>query len=85
MISRGKTPIDAVECAGRAGNHAFGLIDAKAVGALRKLAEDIETGQVVLHSVSTSCHAAHEEYTIREVVVEVLEEYPTSGPRVVGE
>ena len=83
MIS-GKT-INAAECADRAGKHAFGLNDAKAVAALRQLADDIETGNVVLHSVSTSCHATHEEFTIREVVVEVLEEYPCAGPRMVKE
>ncbi|HZU29885.1 MAG TPA: hypothetical protein VFB79_02150 [Candidatus Angelobacter sp.] len=83
MIS-GK-PINAAECTDRAGKHAFGLNDNKAVAALRKLADDIEAGNVVLHSVSTSCHATHEEFTIREVVVEVLEEYPTVGPRMVKE
>jgi hypothetical protein len=83
MIS-GKT-INAADCADRAGKHAFGLNDAKAVAALRKLADDIEAGNVVLHSVSTLCHATHEEFTIREVVVEVLEEYPTVGPRMVKE
>lgn len=77
--------ITAAECTDRAGKHAFGLNDAKAVAALRKLADDIETGNVVLHSVSTSCHATHEEFTIREVVVEVLEEYPAIGPRMVKE
>jgi hypothetical protein len=40
---------------------------------------------VVLHSVSTTSHATHEEFTIREVVIEVLEEYPTAGPRMVKE
>jgi len=85
MISGGKTTINATECADRAGRHAFGLNDAKAAAALRKLADDIEAGAVVLHSVTTSCHATHEEFTIREVVIEVLEEYPSAGPRMVRE
>jgi hypothetical protein len=85
MISGGRTTINAAECADRAGQHAFGLNDVKAVAALRKLADDIEAGTVVLHSVSTSSHATHEEFTIRELVVEVLEEYPGAGPRIVKE
>ena len=83
MISGGRTTIHAAECADRDGNHAFGLNDAKAVAALRKLADEIEAGTVVLHSVTTSSHAAHEEFAIREVIVEVLEEYPNAGPRIV--
>jgi hypothetical protein len=83
MISGIRT-INAAECADRAGKHAFGLNEDKAVTALRKLADDIEAGNVVLHSVSTTSHATHEEFTIREVVIEVLEEYPTaSGPRII--
>jgi hypothetical protein len=85
MISGGRTNINAAECADRAGKHAFGLNDNKAVIALRKLANEIEAGTVVLHSVTTSSHATHEEFTIREVVIEVLEEYPTTGPRMVRE
>ncbi|HLK51910.1 MAG TPA: hypothetical protein VKU42_00560 [Candidatus Angelobacter sp.] len=84
MISGIRT-INAVECADRAGKHAFGLNENKAVMALRKLADDIEAGNVVLHSVSTSSHATHDEFAIREVVVEVLEEYPVAGPRVIKE
>jgi hypothetical protein len=84
MISGSRT-INAVECADRAGKHAFGLNENKAVMALRKLADDIEAGNVVLHSVSTSSHATHEEFAIREVVVEVLEEYPVAGPRMIKE
>jgi hypothetical protein len=84
MISGIRT-INAVECADRAGKHAFGLNENKAVMALRKLADDIEAGNVVLHSVSTSSHATHEEFAIREVVVEVLEEYPVAGPRMIKE
>ncbi len=76
---------DAAECANRAGRHSFGLSEAKTVKALRKLADEIEAGTVALHSVTTSCHAAHEEFTVREVVVEVLEECPGVGPRVVKE
>jgi hypothetical protein len=83
MISGVRTSIHAAECADRAGKHAFGLNEAKAVEALRKLADDIEAGTVVLHSVTTSSHATHEEFAIREVVVEVLEEYPNLGPRMV--
>jgi hypothetical protein len=82
MISGGRTTINAAECADRAGKHAFGLNDNKAVIALRKLADDIEAGIVVLHSVSTATHATHEEFTIREVVIEVLEDYPSAGPRI---
>jgi len=85
MISGGRTNINAAECADRAGKHAFGLNDTKAVAALRKLADDIEGGTVVLHSVTTTSHATHEEFTIREVVIEVLEEYPNVGPRMVKE
>lgn len=85
MISGGRTTIHAAECADRAGKHAFGLNESKAVAALRKLADDIEAGTVVLHSVTTSSHATHEEFAIREVVVEVLEEYPNLGPRMVRE
>ena len=85
MISGGSTTINAAECADRAGKHAFGLNDIKAVTALRKLADDIEAGTVVLHSVTTSSHATHEEFAIREVVIEVLEDYPSIGPRMVRE
>jgi 5,10-methenyltetrahydromethanopterin hydrogenase len=54
------------------------------VMALRKLADDIEAGTVVLNSVTTSTHATHEEFTVREITIEVLEEYPNTGPRMVG-
>jgi hypothetical protein len=83
MISGGTTNITAAECADRAGKHAFGLNDNKTVVALRKLADDIEAGTVVLNSVTTSSHATHEEFTIREIVIEVLEEYLEMGPRMV--
>jgi hypothetical protein len=85
MISGGTTNINAAECADRAGKHAFGLNDNKAVIALRKLADAIEAGTVVLNSVTTSSHATHEEFTVREVVIEILEEYPTAGPRMIRE
>jgi hypothetical protein len=49
MIS-GKRTINAAECADRAGKHAFGLNDNKTVIALRKLADHIEAGTVVLNS-----------------------------------
>ena len=85
MISGVRTTIHAAECADRAGKHAFGLNENKAVTALRKLADDIEAGNVVLHSVSTTSHATHEEFAIREVVIEFLEEYPAAGPRMIKE
>ena len=85
MMSGGGKNINAAECADRAGKHAFGLNDNKTVMALRKLADDIEAGAVVLNSITTSSHATHEEFTIREIVIEVLEEYPEMGPRVVKE
>jgi hypothetical protein len=81
MISGGRTNINAAECADRAGKHAFGLNDNKTVIALRKLADDIEVGTVVLNGVTTSSHATHEEFTIREIVIEVLEEYPAAEPQ----
>ena len=85
MISGGRTNINAAECADRAAKHAFGLNDSKAVAALRKLADDIEAGNIVLTSVTTSTHATHEKFTIREVVLEVLEDYPAAGPTMVRE
>ncbi|MGC2694458.1 MAG: hypothetical protein WA738_01570 [Candidatus Angelobacter sp.] len=84
MISGGRT-INAAECADRAGKHAFGLNDAKAVAALRKLADDIESGAVALYSITTSSHATHEEFTVREVIIEVLEEHPSARPIIVKE
>ena len=82
-MTSGRTTINAAECADRAGKHAFGLNDAKAVAALRKLADDIEAGTVALHSMTTSSHAAHEEFAVREVIIEVLEECPNAGPVMV--
>ena len=84
MISGGRKNINAAECADRAEKHAFGLNANKTVIALRQLADDIEAGTVVLNSVTTSSHAMHEEFTVREIVIEVLEEYPNTGPRMVG-
>ena len=82
-MTSGRTTINAAECADRAGKHAFGLNDAKAVAALRKLADEIEAGTVALHSMTTSSHAAHEEFAVREVIIEVLEECPNAGPVMV--
>jgi len=84
MISGRKPNINAAECAERAGKHAFVLNANKTAIALRKLADDIEAGTVVLNSFTTSSHATHEEFTVREIVIEVLEEYPEAGPHVVG-
>ena len=84
MISGSRRNFNAAECADRAEKHAFGLNDNKTVIALRQLANDIEAGTVVLNSVTTSTHATHEEFTVREIVIEVLEEYPNTGPRMVG-
>jgi hypothetical protein len=75
--------INATECASKAGKYAFGLEEARTAAALRKLADEIEAGSVALHSVSTSSRATHEEFTVRELVIEVLEENPCVGPRVV--
>jgi hypothetical protein len=75
--------INASECAKKTGKYAFGLDEAQTAQALRKLADDIAAGAVVLHSVSTSSRAAHEEFTIRELVVEVLEENSVAGPRMI--
>jgi len=85
MMSGGRKSIQAAECAERAGRYAFGLNDAKAVAALRQLADEIEAGTVTLQSVTTSSHATHEEFSIREVTIEVLEDYPDMGLRMVKE
>lgn len=82
-MSSGTKKLSAVDCAGRAGKYAFGLDEAKAVRLLRKLADDVEGGNVILHSVTTSSHAMHEEFAIQEYVIEVLEEVPNIGPQVV--
>lgn len=83
MASHDKPFIEASNCANRAGRFAFGVDDAKAVSALRQLADDIEAGIVMLHSVTTSSHATQDEFAVRELVVEVLEELPQTGPKMV--
>ena len=75
--------MNAAECADRAGRHAFGLNDAKAVAALRQLADDIEAGRVALHGITTSSHATHEEFAVREIIIEVLEECANPGPQMI--
>jgi hypothetical protein len=75
--------MNAVECAKKAGKYGFGVDEARTAQLLRSLADDIEMGKVALHSVSTSTHAGQEEFAVREVVVEVLEEIAVEGPRVV--
>jgi hypothetical protein len=72
---------NANECANKAGKYSFGVDEAKTAEALRKLADEIESGRVVLYSVSTSSHATHEEFTIREVTIEVLEESAGKRPQ----
>jgi hypothetical protein len=83
MASHDERFIDAVKCANRAGKYAFGLNDAKAIAALRQLANDLEAGTVTLHSVTTSSHATHDEFSVRELTIEVLEELPQLGPKIV--
>lgn len=83
MASQDKRFIDAANCADRAGRYAFGLNDAKAVAALRQLADDLEAGVVTLHSVTTSSHATHNDFSVREFTVEVLEEVSQAGPKIV--
>lgn len=85
MTNGSRTPLRAAECANRAGRYAFGLNDSRVVTALRQLADDIESGTLALHSVTTLSHATHEEFSIREITIEVLEEYPSAGPVVVKE
>ncbi len=72
--------INATECAKKAGKYAFGVDEARTAKALRQLADDIEAGVVALFSVSTSSHAAHEEFAVRELVIEVLEESSSASP-----
>jgi hypothetical protein len=83
MSSGPKKIFTAVDCAGKAGKYAFGLDEAKTVSLLRKLADDLEAGNVVLQSVTTSNHASHEEFAVKEYVIEVLEELPGLGLQVV--
>jgi hypothetical protein len=75
--------IHAVECTKKTGKYGFGVDEVRTAQLLRALADDIEMGKVALHSVSTSSHATHEEFAVRELVVEVLEEIAVSGPRVI--
>jgi hypothetical protein len=74
---------NASECASKAGKYSFGVDEARTAEALRKLADEIETGKVALYSVSTSCHASHDEFTVRELVIEVLDERSELGPLVI--
>jgi hypothetical protein len=74
---------NAADCARKAGKFAFGLDETRTAQTLRKLADDIEAGKVALHAVSTTSHAAHDDFTIRELVIEVLEETAVPGPRVI--
>ncbi|HET7871870.1 MAG TPA: hypothetical protein VFL42_05120 [Terriglobales bacterium] len=84
MSSGDRKIINAAECSSRAGRFAFGLDESKTVQMLRRLADDLENGRVLVHRVTTSCHAIHEEFTVRELVVELMEEAPPSkGPQVV--
>ncbi len=84
MSSGDRKIISAVECSSRAGRYAFGVDEKKAARMLRRLADDIENGRVVVHSVTTACHATQEEFTLRELTVEVMEEAPAArGPQVV--
>jgi hypothetical protein len=85
-----KSLMNAIDCARRKGNLAFGLNEAKAAQMLRELASDLEAGHVVLQSVSTSVHATQEEFAVREIVIELLEESsdaervgPPPGPRII--
>jgi hypothetical protein len=75
---------NASECAKRSGKYAFGVDEAGTARALRKLADDIVAGAVVVHSVSVASRAMHEEFTVRELVIEVLEETCVVGPRAVN-
>jgi hypothetical protein len=74
---------NAADCARKAGKFAFGLDEARTAQLLRTLADEIEQGLVALHCVSTSSHAAQDDFTVRELVIEVLEENPAAGPRVI--
>jgi len=84
MASGDKKVISAVECSSRAGRYAFGVDEIKTARMLRRLADDIESGRVMVHSVTTACNATQEEFTVRELTVEIMEEAPAgSGPRAV--
>ncbi|MBZ5523820.1 MAG: hypothetical protein LAP21_16420 [Acidobacteriia bacterium] len=75
-----KKLLNAIDCTGRKGNLAFGLNEAKAARMLRDLAGDLEAGRVILHSVSTACHATQDEFTVREIVIELMEENSEEEP-----
>ena len=83
MVRRSTSRINAGECAERAGKYAFGLDKEKTATALRRLADEIETGSVALHSFSTSSYATQDEFAVREVVIEILEESQEGGPQIV--
>ena len=74
---------NAADCTRKAGKFAFGLDEVRTAQALRKLADEIERGEVALHSVSTSTHATQDDFTVRELVIEVLEEKSGTGPHVI--
>jgi hypothetical protein len=80
---------NATDCAGREGKFAFGLDESKVVQLLRVMADDLEAGRTVLHSISTACHATQDEFVVREVVIEFLEESREAaieaapGPRII--
>jgi hypothetical protein len=75
--------MNATECTDKSGKYAFGLDEARTADALRKLADEIDAGKVALYSVTTSSRAAHGEFTVREMVIEVLEETAAGRPQVV--
>ena len=81
--------LNATDCAKQAGTLAFGLNESKAIQLLRELANDLETGKALLHSVSTSSHATQDEFAVREIVIELLEEReesttePPPRPRII--
>lgn len=86
-----KRLLNAIECSGSKGKLAFGLSESKAARMLRQLADDLDAGRVMLHSISTACHATQDEFTVREIVIELMEESneieeapaPAQGPRIV--
>lgn len=82
MASREKSFIDAVKCTNKAGRYAFGLNEAKAVAALRQLADDLEAGVATLHSMTTSSHITQDEFACRELTIEVLDEAPHEDPQI---
>jgi hypothetical protein len=85
-----KRLMSAIDCAGRKDDLAFGLNENKTARLLRELAGDLEAGRALLQRVSTSLHAMREEFTVREIVIELLEESresesaaPPPGPRII--